>query len=51
MDTRERAIERLMADIDHRDGAHFLLEYLASWGPEHVDVQALAERVLNRDEE
>lgn len=50
-DPQRSAIERLMASIDHRDGPQFLLEHLAEWGSEGLDVQDLAGRVLNRDEE
>lgn len=50
MDTRPDAIERLERDIgearDNAEAMQYLTEYLAEWGPEHVDVQSLAERCL-----
>lgn len=50
METRTEAAERLETDIaesrTNDDAAYYLVQYLADWGPEHVDVQALAERCL-----
>lgn len=50
MDTRPDAIERLERDIgearSNGEAMQYLTEYLAEWGPEHLDVQTLAERCL-----
>lgn len=46
-------VERLMSEIDsrHPDSAHFLLEHLAHYGPEGLDVQELAKRVTEMFDE
>lgn len=53
-DTRDDAIARLERDIEEGrvdEIGQFLLEHLANWGPEYVDVQRLANRVMERIEE
>jgi hypothetical protein len=52
--TREAAIAQLQASIEEGrsdEVMQFFVEFLAEWGPEHIDVQALAERVLDRANE
>lgn len=49
-----RANDRLVEEIEHgRTGeiGDFLLQHLADYGPEGLDVQALARRVFERYEE
>lgn len=53
-DERRAAVEQLHRDIENgRAGevADFLLEHLAVYGPEGIDVQALAIRVSERQEQ
>lgn len=54
METRPDAIARLeaeLADCRPDEAPQFLIEFLAEWGPEHLDVQPLAELVLARQED
>lgn len=49
-DTRADALARLDNDLETGrpdELAQFFLEYLAEWGPQYIDVQAYAERVLD----
>ena len=43
------AVEQLHRDLDGRadEVGQFLLEYLAAWGADGIDVQALAQRVID----
>ena len=53
--TRGSALEQLEIDISQSsstdEAARYLIEHLADWGPEHFDVQTLAERELGIDED
>lgn len=48
---RDAAVTGLLRDLDHPDGGQFLLEHLAEYGPDGLDVQAAARRVLDAREE
>lgn len=48
---RAAAVESLLRDLDHEDGGQFLLEHLAEYGPNGLDVQAAARRVLDARED
>lgn len=53
-DIRDDALSRLEDEIETGrpdEVAQFLVGHLAQWGPDHFDVQRLAERVLQRQGE
>lgn len=48
---RADAVERLLGELDHRDGGEYLLEHLAEHGPAGLDVQAAARAMLDARED